>query len=74
MFHTYNFIYAFYVGHNLSLFITGIIVIIIHSTFMLVLSKLSIFLNIPIAEIDPPNITAKRQLVLLAIIPPTGPI
>ena len=42
MFHTYNFIYAFYVGHNLSLFITGIIVIIIHSTFMLVLSKLSI--------------------------------
>ena len=42
MFHAYNFIYAFYVGHNLSLFITGIIIIIIHSTFMLVLIKFSI--------------------------------
>ena len=42
MFHAYNFIYAFYVGHNLSLFITGIIIIIIHSTFMLLLFNFSV--------------------------------
>ena len=42
MFHAYNLIDAFYVGHNLSLFITGVIIIIIHESrsFVLYMFKL----------------------------------